>query len=59
MRRSIPASAARFDFVVVDAEDIRRWGGSPYGFWDPTHINTANMRRLLAYVVKHSDGALE
>lgn len=48
----------RFNFVVVDAEDIRRWGGSPEDFWDPTHIDYANMRRLLAYVVKHSDGAL-
>jgi hypothetical protein len=48
----------RFDFVVVDAQDIRRWGGSPSDFADPTHINDANMRRLLAYVVEQSDGAL-
>jgi hypothetical protein len=48
----------RLDFVVVDAEDIRLWGGSPRDFADPTHINEANMRRLLAYVVTHSDGAL-
>lgn len=49
---------ARFDFVVVDAEDIHRWGGSRRDFADPTHINDANMRRLLRYVVAHSDGAL-
>jgi hypothetical protein len=48
----------RFDFVVVDAEDIHRWGGSPNDFADPTHINGRNMRRLLAYVVTHSGGAL-
>jgi hypothetical protein len=47
----------RFDFVVVDGEDIRHWGGSPDDFWDPTHINYANTRRLLAYVVAHSAGA--
>lgn len=48
----------RFDFEVVDAEDIHRWGGSPDDFWEATHMNYANMRRLLAYVVGHSDGAL-
>lgn len=48
----------RFSFVVVDAQDIRRWGGSPRDFADPTHINDKNMRRLLAYVVAHSDAAL-
>jgi hypothetical protein len=48
----------RFDFVFVDAEDIRRWGGSPEDFWDPKHINYANTRRLLRYVATHSDGAL-
>jgi len=47
-----------YDFVVVDAQDIGRWGGSPDDFWDPTHINYANMRRLLSYVVNHSHGAL-
>jgi hypothetical protein len=48
----------RFRFVVVDAEDIRRWGGSANDFWEATHIDYANMRRLLRYVVAHSDGAL-
>ena len=48
----------RFDFIAVDAQDIRRWGGSPRDFTDPTHINDKNMRRLLAYVVTRSDGAL-
>jgi len=48
----------RYDFVAVDAENIHRWGGSANDFWDPTHIDYANMRRLLAYIVAHSDGAL-
>jgi hypothetical protein len=48
----------RFEFVVVDAEDIRRWGGSAADFTNATHINRRNMRRLLEYVVRHSDGAL-
>jgi len=48
----------RYDFVVVNAQDIRVWGGSPDDFSDPTHINEVNMRRLLRYVVSHSAGAL-
>jgi hypothetical protein len=48
----------RYDFVVVDAQDIRRWGGNPTGFWDAAHMTTANARRLLAYIVSRSDGAL-
>ena len=48
----------RYDFVVVDGEDISRWGGSPQQFTNATHINRRNMRRLLRYVVAHSDGAL-
>ena len=48
----------RLDFVVVDAEDIRRWGGSPRDFTNATHVNRVNMRRLLRYIVSHSEGAL-
>ena len=48
----------RFDFVVVDGEDIGRWGGTRADFSNPTHINWRNMRRLLRYVVAHSDRAL-
>jgi Cyclic nucleotide-binding domain len=48
----------RLDFVVVDAQDIRRWRGSPTEWTNATHINRRNMRRLLRYVVTHSEGAL-
>jgi hypothetical protein len=48
----------RLDLVVVDCEDIRTWGGSPSGFTDAKHVDRANMRRLLRYVVAHSNGAL-
>jgi hypothetical protein len=48
----------RLDFVVVDCEDIRVWGGSPDDFNNATHVNARNMRRMLRYVVAHSDGAL-
>ena len=48
----------RFRFVFVDAQDIRTWGGNATDWSNATHINRANMRRLLRYVVAHSDGAL-
>ena len=48
----------RFRFVFVDAQDIRTWGGTAYEWSNATHVNRANMRRLLRYVVAHSAGAL-
>lgn len=48
----------RYRFVVVDAEDIYRWGGRANDFWEATHIDFANMQRLLRYVVAHAHGAL-
>ena len=48
----------RYRFVFVDAQDIRRWGGTARDWSNATHVNRANMRRLLRYVVAHSHGAL-
>lgn len=48
----------RFAFVLVDAEDIRVWRGSPTDFSNANHVNRQNMRRLLEYIVAHSRGAL-
>jgi hypothetical protein len=49
---------AQFDFVVVDAEDIRTWHGVATDFSNVNHVNLRNMRRLLSYVIAHSHGAL-
>ena len=49
---------AGYDFVVVDCQDIHKWGGTDYDWTNPTHVNRANMRRMLRYIVAHSDGAL-
>ena len=48
-----------YRFVVVDGSNTRVWGGKARDFNNATHINRRNMRRLLRYVVAHSDGALE
>jgi len=49
----------RYDFVVLDCEDSRKWGGTDYDWTNPTHVGPANMRRMLRYVVAHSEGALK
>jgi hypothetical protein len=48
----------RYDFVVVDCQDIHTWGGTDYDWTNATHVDRANMRRMLRYIVSHSDGAL-
>ena len=48
----------RLDFVEVDCEDIRTWGGSAAHFANAKHVDRVNMRRMLRYIVAHSGGAL-
>jgi hypothetical protein len=48
----------RFRFVLVNCEDIRKWGGTTYDWSNASHVNRANMRRELRYIVAHSDGVL-
>jgi hypothetical protein len=50
---------ARYDFVVVDCQDIHKWSGTDYDWTNATHVDRANMRRMLRYIVTHSDGALK
>jgi hypothetical protein len=48
----------RYDFVVVNCEDSHAWGGNDYDWKNATHVDQANMRRLLRYVVAQSKGAM-
>lgn len=48
-----------YRFVVVDCEDSHTWGGDDRDWANATHVNRANMRRELRYIVAHSDGALQ
>jgi hypothetical protein len=48
----------RYRFVVVDAEDSHRWGGKPNDWTNASHVNRANMRLELKYIVAHSHGVL-
>jgi hypothetical protein len=48
----------RYRFVVVNCEDIRSWGGTRTGWSNASHVDRANMRRELRYIVAHSQGVL-
>jgi hypothetical protein len=48
----------RFDFAVVDCENIHVWGGTDADWKNATHVDQFNMRRMLKYVVAQSKGAL-
>jgi hypothetical protein len=49
---------ARYDFVLVNCEDIYTCGGNATDWRNAGHVDRLNMRRMLRYVVAHSDGAL-
>jgi hypothetical protein len=57
--RYLQSLHSQYEFVVVNAEDSRKWGGTDYNWTNPTHVDGANMRRMLRYIVAHSDGALK
>jgi hypothetical protein len=48
----------RYRFVVVNCENIHTWGGNASDWTNATHVDRLNMRRMLRYIVAHSDGAL-
>jgi len=50
---------SRYDFVVVDCENIHTCGGNDTDWKNATHVDRFNMRRMLKYIVAHSDGALQ
>jgi hypothetical protein len=57
-REKIVQLHKRFRFIVVNCEDIRKWGGNRSDWSNATHVNRANMRLELQYIVAHSRGAL-
>ncbi len=48
----------RYHFVVVNCENIHTWGGNASDWTNASHVDRLNMRRMLRYIVAHSDGAL-
>jgi hypothetical protein len=48
----------RYRFVLLDCENIAKWGGKASDFWNIDHVDRKNMDRMLRYVVAHSKGVL-
>jgi hypothetical protein len=49
---------SRYRLVVVNCQDSHVWGGRDDDWSNPTHVDLANMRRMLPYIVRHAGGAL-
>lgn len=48
----------RFRFVLVNCEDMHKWHGTLKDWSNASHVNRANMRRELRYIVARSDALL-
>jgi hypothetical protein len=48
-----------YRFVLLDCENIHKWGGKASDFWNVDHVDRANMNRMLRYVARHSRGVLK
>ena len=44
---------------VLDCLDISTFGGSPRGFYDGAHLDIANSRLLMRYIVRHARGCFK
>jgi hypothetical protein len=42
------------NFRVINAVNIKTFGGDPNGFYDGAHLTAANSRRLIRYCVRHA-----
>ena len=49
---------ARYRFVVVNCEEHPHLGGNASDWTNASHVDRLNMRRMLRYIVAHSDRAL-
>jgi len=49
---------ARYKFIALNCQNIHKWGGLATDFANVSHIDRANMNRLVKYVVANSGNAL-
>jgi hypothetical protein len=47
------------DFRVLNCLNIKTFGGTAEGFYDGSHLNAANSRRLIRYLVAHAPGCFK
>jgi hypothetical protein len=48
----------RLQFDLLDASNIRTFGGTPRDFYDGVHMKVANVHRLLDWIIRHARGDL-
>jgi hypothetical protein len=49
---------ARLSFDLLDASNIKTFGGTPYDFYDGVHMKVTNVNRLLDWIVRKAGGDL-
>jgi hypothetical protein len=50
---------ASLQFDLLDASNLRSFGGRPNGFYDGVHMKVANVRRLVDWIIKHAGQDLQ
>ncbi len=48
----------RLKFDLLDASNIRTFGGTARDFYDGVHMKVANVHRLLDWIIRHARGDL-
>jgi hypothetical protein len=56
--RYLHTVAKRIPFELLDASHVATFGGSPRAFYDGVHMTAPNARRLAAWLIRRSRGAL-
>ena len=56
LARYLNGLKSRYRITVLNCLPIKRWGGSANGFYDGSHINAANSKRLMRYCLKKAPG---
>jgi hypothetical protein len=49
----------RLHFDLLDASNIKTFGGTSRGFYDGVHMKVANVNRLMDWVVQKAGGDLQ
>ena len=59
LRSYLSKLSGRLNFRVIDCLDISTFGGTSTGFYDGAHLNAANSRRLLRYLIAQAPGCFK
>jgi hypothetical protein len=57
--RYLHGQQSRYQFAVVNCENIYTCGGNATNWANPSHVDRFNMQRMLQHIITHSDGTLK